>query len=174
MGIEVKVALNLNENGEVEIPKEQIIGTASTLFGDKVYADVEDQLAAAVEEIQKNVEMTPNPKKDELKELRDRFAKPIADTLIDSAKEQYGRDLRKSTQNQLERKIQETTETVVNREYGDYVIRDNQLIKECNDRIYEAQNSGASMAEITKIDEEYSATATWWTISRKSFTAMRP
>ncbi len=150
-------ALNLNENGEVEIPKEQIIGTASTLFGDKVYADVEDQLAAAVEEIQKNVEMTPNPKKDELKELRDRFAKPIADTLIDSAKEQYGRDLRKSTQNQLERKIQETTETVVNREYGDYVIRDNQLIKECNDRIYEAQNSGASMAEITKIDEEYSA-----------------
>lgn len=150
-------ALNLNENGEVEIPKEQIIGTASTLFGDKVYANVEDQLAAAVEEIQKNVEMTPNPKKDELKELRDRFAKPIADTLIDSAKEQYGRDLRKSTQNQLERKIQETTETVVNREYGDYVIRDNQLIKECNDRIYEAQNSGASMAEITKIDEEYSA-----------------
>ena len=150
-------ALNLNENGEVEIPKEQIIGTASTLFGDKVYADVEDQLAAAVEEIQKNVEMTSNPKKDELKELRDRFAKPIADTLIDSAKEQYGRDLRKSTQNQLERKIQETTETVVNREYGDYVIRDNQLIKECNDRIYEAQNSGASMAEITKIDEEYSA-----------------
>lgn len=150
-------ALNLNENGEVEIPKEQVIGTAKDLFGDKVYANVEDQLAAAVEEIQKNVEMTPNPKKDELKELRDRFAKPIADTLIDSAKEQYGRDLRKSTQNQLERKIQETTETVVNREYGDYVIRDNQLIKECNDRIYEAQNSGASMAEITKIDEEYSA-----------------
>ena len=135
-------ALNLNANGEVEIPKEQIIGTASTLFGDKVYADVEDQLAVAVKDIQKNVEMTPNPKKDELKELRDRFAKPIADTLIDSAKEQYGRDLRKSTQNQLERKIQETTETVVNREYGDYVIRDNQLIKECNDRIYEAQNSG--------------------------------
>ena len=150
-------ALNLNANGEVEIPKEQIIGTASMLFGDKVYADVEDQLAAAVENIKKNVEMTPNPKKDELKELRDRFAKPIADTLIDSAKEQYGRDLRKSTQNQLERKIQETTETVVNREYGDYVIRDNQLIKECNDRIYEAQNFGASMAEITKIDEEYSA-----------------
>ena len=34
-------ALNLNENGEVEIPREQIIGTASELFGDKVYADVE-------------------------------------------------------------------------------------------------------------------------------------
>lgn len=150
-------ALNLNANGEVEIPKEQVIGTASTLFGDKVYADVEDQLAAAVEDIKKNVELTPNPKKDELKELRERFARPIADKLMDSAKEQYGRDLRKSTQNMLEHKIQETTDTVVAREYGDYTIRDHQLTKERDDKIGEAQKAGATMAEITKIDEEYTA-----------------
>lgn len=149
-------SLNLNEDGEVEIPREQVIGTASDLFGDKVYADVEEQLTAAVEEIQKNVEMTPNPKKDELKALREQFSKPIADTLMKSAKEQYGDDLRKSTQNQLERKIQETTDTVVNREYGDYTIRDHQLMKERDDKIQEAQQSGATMAEITKIDEEYS------------------
>lgn len=150
-------SLNLNEKGEVEIPREKIIGTASDLFGDKVYADVEDQLNVAVEEIQKNLEMTSNPKKDELKELRERFAKPITDTLMNSAKEQYGKDLRKSTQNQLERKIQETTHTVVEREYGDYTIRDNQLIKECDNKIREAQQSGATMEEITKIDEEYTA-----------------
>lgn len=150
-------SLSLNENGEVEIPKEQIIGTASDLFGDKVYANVEDQLAAAVEEIQRNVEMTSNPKKDELNELRERFAKPIADTLMDSAREQYGKDLKKSTQNMLERKIQETTDTVVAREYGDYTIRDHQLIKERNDKINEAQQSGATMAEITQIDEEFNA-----------------
>ena len=149
--------LELNANGEVEVSKERVIGTASDLFGDKVYANVEDQLAAAVEEIQKNVEMTPNPKKDELKELRERFARPIADTLMESAKEQYGKDLKKSTQNHLERKIQETTDTVVNREYGDYAIRDNKLIKERDHKIYEAQQSGASMAEITQIDEEYTA-----------------
>lgn len=147
--------LNLNENGEVEIPREQVIGTASELFGDKVYADIEDQLTAAVEEIQKNVEMAPNPKKDELKDLREQFSKPIADTLMESAKAQYGRDLRKSTQNQLERKIQETTDNVVTREYGDYTILDHQLVRERDDRIQEAQQSGATMAEITQIDEEY-------------------
>lgn len=93
--------LNLNENGEVEIPREQIIGTASELFGDKVYADVEDQLASAVEEIQRNAELTPNPKKDDLKTLREQFSRPIADTLMDSARAQYGGDLKKSTQKQL-------------------------------------------------------------------------
>ena len=149
--------LNLNENGDVEIPREQIIGTASDLFGDKVYADVEDSLAAAVEEIQRNVEMSPNPKKDELKTLREQFSKPIAYTLIKSAKEQYGSDLRKSTQNQLERKIQETTDSVVNHEYGDYTIRDHKLVKEHDDKIREAQKSGATMAEITRIDEEYAS-----------------
>ena len=150
-------SLNLNENGEVEIPREQIIGTASELFGDKVYADVEDQLASAVEEIQRNVELTPNPKKDELKALREQFSRPIADTLMDSARAQYGGDLKKSTQKQLERRIQETTDTVVTREYGDYTIRDHQLAKERDDRIREAQQSGATMAEITQIDEEYAA-----------------
>ena len=149
--------LNLNENGEVEISKEQVIGTASELFGEKLYADVEDQLTAAVEEIQRKAELSPNPKKDELKALREQFSKPIADTLMESARAQYGDDLRKSTQNQLERKIQETTDTVVNREYGDYTIRDHQLIKERNDTIREAQKSGATMEEITKIDEAYEA-----------------
>ena len=147
--------LNLNEKGEVEIPKEQVIGTASDLFGDKIYADVENQLTAAVEEIQKNAKMMSNPRKDELEKLRERFAKPIADTLMISAKEKYGEDLKKSTQNMLEHKIHETTNTVVNREYGNYTIRDNQLAKEQNDKVRKAQELGATMTEITQINDEY-------------------
>lgn len=147
--------LNLNDKGEVEIPKEQVIGTASELFGDKVYGDIDDKLADAVEDITKNVEMTKDPKKDELKELQEKFSKPVANILMDSARQQYGRDLKKSTQNQLEKKIQETTNTVVSREYGDYSIRDHQLVKERDDRIHDAQQSGASMQEIQKLDDEY-------------------
>ena len=94
---------------------------------------------------------------DLLKSLREQFSKPIADMLMESARAKYGSDLRKSTQNQLERKIQETTDTVVNREYGDYTIRDRQLEKERDDRIQEAQQSGASMVEISQIDEEFTA-----------------
>ena len=147
--------LNLNENGNVEVPKEQVIGTASELFGDKVYGDVDQKLAAAVEDITKQVEITNGPKKDELKELREKFSNPIANTLMDSARAQYGQDLKRSTQNQLERKIQETTDTVVNRGYSDYAIRDRQLAKERDDKISEAQRSGASMQEISKLDNEY-------------------
>lgn len=147
--------LDLNDNGEVEIPKEQVIGTASDLFGDKVYSDVDDQLTQAVSDITEEHEKHPDPKKDELAKLRETFSKPIADTLMETARQQYGKDLKKSTQNQLERKIHDTTDTVVNREYGDYTIRDRQLEKERNDRISEAQEKGASMTEIQQLDDDY-------------------
>lgn len=147
--------LDLNHKGEVEIPREQVIGTASDLFGDKVYGDVDEQLEQAVADITEEHAKNPNPKKDELAALREKFSKPIANTLMETARQQYGSDLKKSTQNQLERKIQETTDTVVSREYGDYTIRDHQLEKERDDRIAEAQKSGASMTEITRLDDEY-------------------
>ena len=149
--------LNLNDQGEVDIPKEQVIGTAKDVFGNKVYADVGEQLTEAVEIITKQNEAHPNAKKDERKNLRNQFAKPIADTLIDTAKEQYGKDLKKSTANRLERKIKETTDAVVDREYGNYTIQSNELAKERDKKVEEAQKSGADMARITQIQNEYDA-----------------
>jgi superfamily II DNA or RNA helicase len=147
--------LDLNENGEVEIPREQVIGTASNLFGNKVYSDVDERLTQAVNDIKEQYAQNPDPKRDELAALREKFSKPIASTLMETARAQYGSELKKSTQNQLERKIQETTDTVVNREYGNYTIRDHQLEKERNDKIAAAQKSGASMSDISRLDEEY-------------------
>lgn len=91
--------LDLNENGEVEIPKNQIIGTANDLFGDKVYGDIDNQLTQMVSDITEEYENNPDSKKNELDELRDKFSKPVANTLIETARNQYGKDLKKSTQN---------------------------------------------------------------------------
>lgn len=147
--------LYLNENGEVEIPNERIIGTATGIFGDKVYRDIDQKLTETMDEITNQTGLIRDPQKDELQRLQDVFAKPIAETLIDTAKQQYGSDLRKSTQNYLERKIKETTNTVVSRAYGDYTIRDRQLRKEQEDKLTAAQQAGASMQKISHLDEMY-------------------
>lgn len=147
--------LHINEEGRVLIPEEQVIGTAKDLFGKKVYDDVDDLLTKTVEDITKEYEKHPDPKKDELASLKEKFSKPIASTLMETARQQYGGDLKKSTQNALERKIYDTTDTVVNREYGDYTIRDRQMVKEREDKIHEAQQAGASMMEISQLDAEF-------------------
>ena len=145
--------LNINENGEVEIPQEQIIGTAKDLFGEKIY-DVYEKVENTVEEIRNGIN-SKNPKKNELDDLCEKFSKPISDTLIETAKEKYGKDLGKSTQNQLERKIRDVTDSIVKREYGEYTINNNQLRQERDQEIQKAQDLGASMDELTRIDNNY-------------------
>lgn len=43
--------LDLNENGEVSIPDEQVIGKSKDLFGDKVYGDIDDKLNSVIDSI---------------------------------------------------------------------------------------------------------------------------
>lgn len=147
--------LHLNQDNEVEIPKEEVIGTAKDLFGEKVYRDIGDQLDQAVSDAAARHAKDPDPKMEELASLREIFSKPVAETLIDKVREKYGSGLKKATQIRLERKIQEAANNVVNREYGDYTIRDRLLQKERDEKITEAQDSGAPMTEITRIDNEY-------------------
>lgn len=147
--------LHLDSEGNVSIPTEQVIGTAAGVFGDKVYQDIDDSLSQTVADITKEYETKPEPFKNELEKLREKFSKPISDTLIKTAKQQYGGELRKSTQKQLEHKIQAATNQIVNKEYGSYTIKNNQLANEQRQMMEEAQRNGASMSEITKLDEEY-------------------
>lgn len=147
--------LHLNEKGEVEVPNEKIIGTAKGIFGDKVYGDIDQKLTDTMNEMTKQSSLLKAPQKDELQRLQEAFAQPIAKTLIDTAKQQYGSELRKSTQNYLKRKVKETTNTVVSQAYGDYTIRDHQLKKEQEDTLTAAQQAGASMQKISHLDEMY-------------------
>ncbi len=150
-------SLHLDENGNVNVPREQVIGTANDLLGDKVYTDIGDRLTEAVEEEQEKAAKKPNPEKVEIEALREKFARPIADTLMDSAEKQYGAGLKKSTQMRLRRKIQEITDRVVDDEHGYYSVRDEKLARECDAKVQEVQKSGATMTEISQIDEEYKA-----------------
>lgn len=149
--------LHLNDAGEVELPEEIVIGTAKDLFGDKVYQDVDEQLAQAVNDIKEEHIQKPKSEKEELGYLQNKFAKPMADTLMNTARNQYGRELKKSTQKQLDRNIRRKTDEVVAHEYGHFKIHDNELKKEKEDKIKTAQDSGASMSEITRIDDEYNS-----------------
>lgn len=145
--------LGLNADGEVEVPAERVVGLAADLFGEKVYDEVDDLLDQAADEAAER--RAGGSGKDELADLRERFGKPVADTLVAQAKERYGAELRSSAQRRLEGKVRETTDRIVREEYGEYVIRDRKLEKEGADKIADAQRAGASMREITAIGDEY-------------------
>lgn len=87
--------LHINEEGSVEIPDEVVIGRANDIFGEKVYADVSEKINDAAENILKEYEKSPESKNDELSILKERLGNPFAATLMETAKKQYGNDLKK-------------------------------------------------------------------------------
>lgn len=149
--------LHLDENGEVNVTTEIAVGLATGLFGDKIYDDVGEGLEEAVETAKVRAEQNSASKKDELKELKKELGKPVAEVFIQTTKEKYGKGLKKSTQNQLERTIREKTDAVVDRKYGEYSIRKNKLENEKKEKIAQAQEEGKPMTEISSIRKEYEA-----------------
>ena len=85
--------LNLNGEGEVEIPGDVIVGTAADLFGEKVCADVEQRLAEAVEEIKKSARGVPETGRSE------RPARHVREAHGRHAREQRQRSVRRREKN---------------------------------------------------------------------------
>lgn len=150
---DTKEDLNINNNGDVVIPEEQIIGTANNVFGEKIYGSIEENLINTVEIIQKETEATK--KKDEkLDSLLNAFHANITDTLVKTAQENYGRDLSKSTQQSLARKINSTTDALVRKQYGDYQINNRKLENEKAKEIEKAKQDGKTY-KLEEINNRY-------------------
>lgn len=153
---DTKEKLNLDDEGNVVIPEEQVIGTANDVFGEKIYGDIEQSLIDTVTTIQKENEST-HRRDEKLNALLEAFHTNITDTLVKTAKENYGSDLSKSTQQALVRKINTTADTFVKKEYGNYQISNNKLENERSKELENAKQTGNvhKIAEInTKFDEK--------------------
>ena len=151
-----KEELNLDDDGNVVIAEEQIIGTANEIFGEKIYGKVEQDLIDTINTIQKENEKT-HKKDEKLNSLLDAFHTNIVDTLVKTAKESYGSDLSKSTQQSLIKKINTNADTLIKKQYGNYQISNNKLENERLKEIENAKKTGNAqkIAEInTKFDEK--------------------
>lgn len=131
LGMNPNVAddLSINAEGEVELDKEYVIGQANNLFGDKIFDT--KKVAEQVDDIFKTAALIDTAKqKNEdgiLDRLSDTFHQTITASVLKEAQMQYGRDISKSLQKQLERKINAETDAVVNKVYGDFRIQQNLL-----------------------------------------------
>lgn len=140
--------LNLDENNEVTIPIEDVEKKTENIFGDKVYKIIENSIKTDQPKytFDSNATDTNN-----LKSLKQAFTDPVTETLIDVAKESYGKDLKKSTQRDLENKLNKTTEQIVNKEYGSWKIETNLLESKRKEEVQQASSS----EEVTSINEKY-------------------
>ncbi|MCH3968631.1 MAG: DEAD/DEAH box helicase family protein [Atopobiaceae bacterium] len=114
--------LSINDDGEVEIPEEQVIGKAADLFGDKVYGDVSEDLEQDIEEIIKD-HVDTDDDAELLDRLEEAFVSNVSVPLVEAAKSDYGEELRPAQKNRIERKVKADAGMTLNRQVGDYKIQ---------------------------------------------------
>ena len=141
--------LNLDENGEVSIPDEQVIGKSKDLFGDKVYGNINNELNSVIDSIVS--EKPENPEEDFLADLQKAVGVSVAEPLVEAAKQNYGSDIKASQQKKVERKIKADVNDRIDREYGDYNIEKNRIER---DRAQALENA-ESQAEEEQINQAH-------------------
>lgn len=143
--------LDLDENGEVNIPDEKIIGRSKEIFGKKIFDDVKETIEDVKFVPAKEGELTFKDEKKDIEVLKKAYAEPRNSILIDAVKADYGNEIKKSTVRSIENKLNDSTEKIIQKEYSNWKIEDNLINSEKDEKIKEAKSS----AEVTKINEEY-------------------
>ena len=152
---ETKDKLNIDpETGEVEIPQEHIIGTATDIFGEKIYGAVEDgtfdtQIKDAFENAS---EKTPEETRTAFDEFKEKFKEETVKGIIDIAKEKYQGNIKASDAKSLEKGLSGQFERTAEKVYNNYQIE--QKIAE-NDRLAAMRSRHETGKTETEIEEEF-------------------
>lgn len=141
---EAQNALPINENGEMELTEEQIIGTSAEIFGDKIYSveDISDIVAATITE--------EAPKTEEIDILHAQISETVSETvgaIVKEAKAHYGDELNPALQKKVEREIKAHATAELSKATKHFEIDSAALAKERDEAL-------KNMAELNKSAEE--------------------
>lgn len=119
--------LSLDENGEVSLTDDYVIGKSTEVFGEKIFGDVSEKLKSVIDDVQ----VAKDDKESEpLEYLKNIFHKEAVDMVMETAQYGYGADLRLSDKKRLEKKLKADSDHIINKAYGDLSIATKKLEKE--------------------------------------------
>lgn len=145
--------LSVNQDGEVEVDEDWVIGKANDLFGDKVFAkeNLDDDIDGLIKPLAEKKEKEQEKENRYLDQLKKTFHQSINQKVVEQASEEYGKDMSSRTQKTLDRKLKADSDRKIDRMYGDYKIQKNTIEVQRSDRLEKAE----SAAEQTQINREY-------------------
>ena len=149
--------LSINDEGEVEIPDEQVVGKAADIFGPKVYGNIAVEFSGHMDDIAKAHEADDDDRA-MLDNLKEAFKQSVTAPLVQAAKESYGSELKPRQQQQIERKVQADADIQLNRQVGDYQIQARRIEQSRKDEL-KAASSAAERAEVNQRHDEQKAEA---------------
>ena len=146
---EARDDLSLNENGDVELSEEYVIGKTLDVFGKKIYdKDFSDKINDAIAQIEDD----PNEIEAAIDRLKDFVKARAVNDVVESAKVTYGDDMKASDKRQIERKLNNDADRMIDKLHGNYQIEQNKVE---NERLEELQNRYNTKKSTEEIEEVF-------------------
>lgn len=148
---EVKKDLSINDEGKVELQEEYVIGLAKDIFGDKVVDTKEFE--QKIEIFGKEPETSQRKK--EMAETLKKIAKTtVVDSIIQTTKDNFKEDLRKNDAKQLESRLTQDVDRIIDKAVTELTIQENTLEIEKKEAMQARHETGKTTDEIEKEFED--------------------
>lgn len=146
---ETKDDLSLNEDGEVELTEEYVIGKTLDVFGEKIY---DQTFTDKINDTFTQIEETPNDTDAAINRLKAFVKDRAVKDVVETAKSNYGDDMKASDKRQIERRLNTDADRIIDKLHGNYQIEQNVLETQ---RVAEMQNRYETGKTSEEIDEEF-------------------
>lgn len=143
---EVKKDLSLDENGDVNLSDDYVIGVAADIFGPKLY-DVQKQVDDTIDEVKASEK--PDSLNDKLKEL---VKNTVVQNVVQKAHDNYGDGMTKSVTRQVESSLNSKVDAIVDKTIGQFKIESNVIEQE---RVVAMQQRDVTGKTTAEIDAEF-------------------
>lgn len=146
-----KDELNIDpETGEVVIPEETVIGTATEVFGDKVYAVIESeafqsQIKTAFDASKNN---SPEETKSAFDEFKEQFKQGTVNSIVEAAKAAYADEMKPSDTRAITKTLNNHFEAAAGKVYNNYRIEERVAEEQRLDALQSCHETGKTEAEI--------------------------
>ena len=144
---EVQKDLSLDENGEVALSDEFVIGRTQDVFGDKIY-DVTSQ----VQETMTQMEQALDKAQKAIDKLKEAVKQSAVKAVVDTAQSTYGSDMKVVDKRQIESKLNHEADRMIDKLHTNYEIERNVIE---NQRVAEQQARYETGKTSEQIDKEF-------------------
>lgn len=144
---EVQKDLSLDENGEVTLTDEYVIGRTQDVFGDKIY-----DLTVQVQDTMLQIERTLDSSQKAIDKLKEAVKQGAVKAVVETAQSTYGSDMKATDKRQIESKLNHEADRLIDRLHTNYEIERNILEQH---RVAEQQTRFESGKSSEEIDKEF-------------------
>lgn len=125
----------VDENGDVKLDDDYVIGQAADVFGPKIFENVAVKFDDAIAQ----VDVGDKGKDAELERLKDIFYTMTVNPIMEKAEENYVGDIKVSDKKRLERKLNDDAAKIIEKSYGDFSIQKNKIEQQRKQKLEQAK-----------------------------------